>query len=40
MKVVGLKVGMLEGLSAAEVDLVHAGRLRQSILGSTFEGRL
>jgi len=40
MMVAGLKVGMLEGLSAVEVGLVHAGRLRQSVLRSAFEGRL
>jgi len=33
MMIAGLKVGMLEGL-------VHAGRLRQSVLRSAFEGRL
>ena len=38
--VAGLKVGMLEGLSAVEVGLVRAGRLRQSVLWSAFEGRL
>jgi len=36
----GLKVRMWEGLSAVEVGLVHAGRLRQSVLRSAFEGRL
>ncbi len=36
--VAGLKVGMLEGLSTVEVGLVRAGRLRQSVLRSAFEG--
>jgi hypothetical protein len=38
--VTGLKVGMLAGLSAVEVGLVRAGRVRQSVLRSAFEGRL
>jgi hypothetical protein len=36
----GLKVGTLEGLSAVEAGLVRAGRLRQAVLWSAFEGRL
>jgi len=38
--IASLKVGMLEGLSAVEVGLVHAGRVRQAVLRSAFEGRL
>ncbi len=38
--VAGLKVRMLEGLSAVEVGLVRAGRVRQSVLRSAFDGRL
>ena len=38
--VAGLKVGMLESLSAVEAGLVLVGRLRQSVLRSAFEYKL
>jgi len=38
--VAGLKVGMLEGLSAVEVGLARSARLRQAVLRSAFEGKL